>query len=1215
MATSVRDDDFDEYDKPGAERSRRRRGDDDLDSDLEGDLLEEDWLTARKNPSDVSDEELNDDLLQSDEEDQTMSGQGVTVSLNATADLGTSFDLNDQSLEDDYVDGDQNLGVEDYEGGDEVEGYSQEEYADDYGDHDAELVDDQAEYAGDQAEDEIYQDEVVDIEINDPSDDEFQVDDYSADYSGQQLEVQVDVQDVPENEEAPDSSQIMEAEEMENETEQEEEVKEESDEEEDEDEESGRLRFKTERKDATVVRLSDAASKRRNIPETLELSEEAKADLLQFEEKERQRRQGRFGGRGRGRGGMRGRGGYSGFGMADFRNDGAVRGRMNDQRPSLMTMHMGMQPHSRMPPHHHQHHQQAEQHQHQQQPQQFQPPPRGPFQAPGQQQRPPPQPLIPPHLSHRPLPGHGAPVRAQMESPRMMSPPPASLSPQQPKNIHINPHFRGPASSPAQVPLMPAQNQPRPAVGPPRFPGPGDFQQQHMPGNFNQPPRPHHPEPWRGPPAPQEREPFFIGEPRFPGQHMFDQQSPAPLMNNNHPLPGQNPMAFNQSGPGFNQQGPQPMFQREAMRPGLPPPGPLGMSGLGQHGPPTPRHFMPHRPQFSQPGPPLPPQHMQFGMQVRPRGLMHPSPHPQPQQHEALGPQQQQHPLLQPPHQAPQHLQHPLHGDLRPIMHHAQPPFRQQLHAIQPQTHPRAQHPPPRASPIRPRMNSSSPNVLKPPMQQVPVLPQRNSNLRELPVAPSDGGFGGPARPGPGEAQVRPAARPAQGARPGQNARGMPAAARPQLAAAKAQPAARMPERTVVQKVKKEAPSLQTGPPQKAQPEDPDEDEETRLYRLKIEEQKRLREEILKRKELRRQLQAGMRKKELLERISSQQQQQQQQQQSQPPAPQQPLQLQPQPVAPPAPMPPSNGTAQPPQPAAAPTPAGPRPNVKNRLQLGKPAAAQGWPGGPQQAVRPLQPGPDAQAQWQQKKAVARLAPGPRPGPQFQSPEAAVLGQPQGRGVEVQGQGQGQGHGQGRPQELKPGVKRTVMQRANSGGTEVPQKVRVVKILGGGGEAADGPGPVQQQQRIQQVPRQPPQLRQVPLRKVTMGNANLQQLTPHAGRGGAGTPLQGRVVVQGRGRGGAGQMGRGRGVPSRQSPRVMENQPCMVSIEGLSSSTTDVQLKNLLKSIGPIQMFKMLPQQRKAIAKFINPQHAASFQQSFHRHMIDLSHIDVSLIDG
>ena len=49
-------------------------------------------------------------------------------------------------------------------------------------------------------------------------------------------------------------------------------TKEESDEEDEDDEGSGRLRFKSERKDATVVRIADAASKRRNIPETLGMS-------------------------------------------------------------------------------------------------------------------------------------------------------------------------------------------------------------------------------------------------------------------------------------------------------------------------------------------------------------------------------------------------------------------------------------------------------------------------------------------------------------------------------------------------------------------------------------------------------------------------------------------------------------------------------------------------------------------------------------------------------------------------------------------------------------------------------------------------------------------------------------------------------------------------------------------------------------------------------
>lgn len=107
----------------------------------------------------------------------------------------------------------------------------------------------------------------------------------------------------------------------------------------------------------------------------------------------------------------------------------------------------------------------------------------------------------------------------------------------------------------------------------------------------------------------------------------------------------------------------------------------------------------------------------------------------------------------------------------------------------------------------------------------------------------------------------------------------------------------------------------------------------------------------------------------------------------------------------------------------------------------------------------------------------------------------------------------------------------------------------------------------------------------------------------------------QVLVHGRGRGLAGAMGRGRLMPNKQNLRVVEckPQPCVVSVEGLSSSTTDAQLKSLLTSVGPIQSLQMLPQQRKAIAKFKEPAHALAFQQKFHRHMIDLSHINVALI--
>lgn len=49
------------------------------------------------------------------------------------------------------------------------------------------------------------------------------------------------------------------------------------------------------------------------------------------------------------------------------------------------------------------------------------------------------------------------------------------------------------------------------------------------------------------------------------------------------------------------------------------------------------------------------------------------------------------------------------------------------------------------------------------------------------------------------------------------------------------------------------------------------------------------------------------------------------------------------------------------------------------------------------------------------------------------------------------------------------------------------------------------------------------------------------------------------------------MGRGRPMPTRQSQKTDESERCTVSIEGLSSSTTDLQLKNLLRSIGPIKV--------------------------------------------
>lgn len=90
------------------------------------------------------------------------SGQGV--SLNAT--LG-EFDQQVNPV--DYTD----------DLGDVERGYQQEggEYVDEYSlPNDMEIPDGQMEYSGEQAEgDGIYQDEVLDIQINEPLDDEFQV--------------------------------------------------------------------------------------------------------------------------------------------------------------------------------------------------------------------------------------------------------------------------------------------------------------------------------------------------------------------------------------------------------------------------------------------------------------------------------------------------------------------------------------------------------------------------------------------------------------------------------------------------------------------------------------------------------------------------------------------------------------------------------------------------------------------------------------------------------------------------------------------------------------------------------------------------------------------------------------------------------------------------------------------------------------------------------
>ncbi|XP_026577914.1 RNA-binding protein 33-like isoform X3 [Pseudonaja textilis] len=1186
------DDDFDHH-KPGAERSwRRRTGDDDWDSELDDDLLGEDMLTGKKTQSDMSDEELNDDLLQSDnEEDQHYSTQGVTVSLNAASSMVTSFELsvnaNDPSIEQDseYEHGEDEIG---YDKSDVPEEYAEEYSEGQYEGQETELTEDQIGYGEDQGEEDNYNDEVLDLEINEPLD-EFPDEGFLQSYSEQQVikqayEAEEELEEVVDTQTPPNESEEAVIENLEFQ----EETKEESDEEEEDDEESGRLRFKTERKEGTIIRLSDVTRERRNIPETLELSAEAKAALLEFEERERQLKQGRYGSR---RGGRRG-GSLMCHGLGEQRRDSNERGRIEDHRPALLPTQTAVMTHSeRLFRHQQPIRNLFQQRQQQQQPQQQQQQPQGLLPVPTQHHIP-------------PTPSQGIHMPSQVETPRILMTPP-SVASQQPKNIHINPHFKGTVVTPVQVPLLPVPTQPRPAVGPQRFAGPPDFQQnppEPVPTNFNQAPRLSLQDQWRGPPPPlpppppQEREPFFMGELRFPSHHLFEQRSPPPqlpsLLNSVHPVPSQNPLPFSQPGPGFSQQGQQPMFPRERLvRPNLQPQGPMGILHFSQPGAANVRPFLPPRQSFLQvPGQPFLTPLTQAGMQGHLHPPMHPQhPQPPPQQHPQTSQQHPQPP--QPHHQTHQshHHHHLLPVPPQPLIPVAPSQFRLHLQTSQQQPSGNWMQCQQRQGLVKARHNTPTQSIVKRPNQQLQSSTPRNSNLRELPIAPLHSiEAANNQRTSAPAAQVKPITSTTPVTRP-------VTGVKKQLGRTETKPRAVMPMTQPKMEVQSE-------------PEFPDDDEETRLYCLKIEEQKRLREEILKQKELRRQLQAGARKRELLERLAQQQQGSSGQQQEEDPS-----QL------------PSNGNPLLSLPGAQ-----PRQNVKCRLMVKKQepvipdsTAVQPKP------VNVLQSGDSVQCQGQQIKTIKQLRQArTMPKNKFQLPNKALQTKLPAavhlnlseiaRVASVQGQ----------PQELKPGLKRTVMQRANNGsgdGTHTGTKVRVIKLSGGGGENVDF-------SHLEGLPHrllQPSEQRHQPMRKVTLTKGAVQQ--PHQPHQHHLSQIQStfpqelknipgrhqvkKGILHGRGRGITGQMGRGRLMASKPNLRVVEckPQPCIVSVEGLSSSTTDIQLKNLLMSVGPIQSLQMLPQQRKAIAKFKEPADALKFQQKFHRHMIDLSHINVALI--
>lgn len=105
---------------------------------------------------------------------------GQDVSLNAAYSMSTSFGQQGESQEADYADDVVNLGAEGCEDEEEEEGYHQEgeeAYTEEYNQEDnTEMSEDQNDYTRDLTQDDDgYQGEVLDIQITEPIDGEFQV--------------------------------------------------------------------------------------------------------------------------------------------------------------------------------------------------------------------------------------------------------------------------------------------------------------------------------------------------------------------------------------------------------------------------------------------------------------------------------------------------------------------------------------------------------------------------------------------------------------------------------------------------------------------------------------------------------------------------------------------------------------------------------------------------------------------------------------------------------------------------------------------------------------------------------------------------------------------------------------------------------------------------------------------------------------------------------
>ncbi|XP_041927174.1 RNA-binding protein 33-like isoform X1 [Alosa sapidissima] len=742
MATDFQDNESDVHYKLGLEQSPRRSEDEDLDSDLDVCLLDDASSDIRKNMSDVPDEDLSDDLLHSDEEELTICYNDTVDSSQVTTPLKPPLETHEEiptEIRESPLSPGEGPAV-DPRGSEEPEGKVISGQDEESG-HSSAANATAAEDSGKCARDQESEDEAVDVEINEPFDDEFQVIEIK---EQSDLEASTTAETTKEscNDEDDESN------------------------EEEEDEQSCHSRFKSERKEGmVVVRLSHGARQRRNIPDTLELSGDCRTGA-----RDPARRHIACGGAG-------GRRPPSNYLMLSRME---VRG--FDPRPQPQAQRSSVQP-------------PLPSHPRPRAPQQryFSPPQS--YSQPGHQGRAAPQ---GPARSVAILTGRSSPWVRSGSGARVLSC----------------------VSSAHPVPLMCAQSQAKPAVAPQCLSGVAAAGPSHFP----QPLRSQHAEPWRGQAPPKERR---SSEPLVPGQHMLDQwRCPRPL-DCSPRLPGQS-----------HRRPPPPLRPRMEQRPWL---GPALESGSGSGSGSGPGREMGrqaglgqplagHREPLRSPLPPPAPYKMALNS-----GQLHSRPFlPQSQ----VSPQSCS-PTSEKPTATPCVPVHPARSKVTPCFtkpsafadaapSHTQSPVQAQA---QVQPRPRIPGLPPVRSPAR----ICSTDALRPTL------------------APA--------------AQVRPITRGELSAKPAVVARGVTATAVPvpvqrakAEAAASSAPEPRAPVRNVGQKVKEEPPSpvrrARSPPAEACVKAEEKEDEETQAYREKMEEQKRKRMEVLRQKELRRQLQA-----------------------------------------------------------------------------------------------------------------------------------------------------------------------------------------------------------------------------------------------------------------------------------------------------------------------------------------------------------------------